>query len=280
MNVMQLFDVCYRYQTNGDLGIEVEVEGDNLPCDYDVDSYWNVEYDGSLIGESNEYVLNRPIKVGDVDNALMELSDAYEECETEVSDSVRAGVHVHVNVQELSIPQLYNFFTLYSMFEGAMLAYCGVGREGNLFCLPLNKSADLIHKLRSVAVRKNYYTLVSDEYRYCAMNVKALGTYGSLEFRALRSTEDLTKVGDWAKLLLHLRDVACSYDSPEHLMVEASILGSIRMFNKCIGPYNYMFSDVMNLKRRLSSGIRSAQAIAYSCDWNVYNEGVVYEDFC
>ena len=281
MNVIQCFCLRNGVKTDGDLGIEIEVEGENLPDYDDVGNFWRVDHDGSLQGEANEYVFKKPLKVGQVDEALAVLEGAYEECESVITSSVRAGIHVHVNVQELTAVQLYNYITLYSMFEGALLSYCGVGREGNLFCLPLNQSAALIEELRNVAVYQNFRNLISDEYRYCAMNVKALGTYGSLEFRAMRSTSDLTRVSMWAKLLLHLRDVACMYDNPEEIIADASILGSMEMFKKCVGEHLPMFDKVMNLKRRLSNGVRSSQAIAFSCDWSVYNKEVdEYEDFC
>jgi hypothetical protein len=281
MNVMKCFCLRKRVKTSGDLGIEIEVEGDDLPDHDSVSNFWRVDHDGSLQGEANEYVFKRPLKVEQVDEALAELQAAYEDSESFINSSVRAGIHVHVNVQELTAVQLYNYITLYSMFEGALLSYCGVGREGNLFCLPLNQSAALVEQLRNVAVTQDFLSLISDEYRYCAMNVKALGTYGSLEFRAMRSTSDLPRVSKWAKLLLHLRDVACMYDNPEEIIAEASIIGSMEMFKKCVGEHLPMFDKVMNLKRRLSKGVRSSQAIAFSCDWNIYNREVdEYEDFC
>jgi hypothetical protein len=281
MNVIQCFCLPNRIKTDGDLGIEIEVEGKNLP-DYDeVGDFWRVDHDGSLQGEANEYVFRKPLKVEQVDSALAELELAYIDRKSTITSSVRAGIHVHVNVQELTAVQLYNYITLYSMFEGALLAYCGVGREGNLFCLPLNQSAELVEELRNVAVSRDFRSLISDEYRYCAMNVKALGTYGSLEFRAMRSTSDLTRVSMWAKLLLHLRDVACTYDNPEEIIAAASILGSMEMFKQCVGEHLPMFDKVMNLKRRLSNGVRSSQAIAFSCDWSIYDKEVdKYEDFC
>lgn len=280
MDVMKFFKVSKRKLVAGDLGIEIEVEGSRLP--EDVGKYWDREHDGSLQGNSAEYVLSRPLSLGDAKKSLDYLQAQYKESCTEVRDTVRAGVHVHVNVQKLTIPQLYNFMTLYSMFEGVLLDYCGAGRNGNLFCLPLNKSPNVVHALRHAADSKEFMFLHDDEYRYCAMNLKSLSQYGSLEFRAMRSTEDLSRVYDWARLLLHLRDLACKYDNPTELIGDASAMGGMHMLYKCLEEFVPMLSKTHNMKRKLKEGIRTSQAIAYSCEWDIYNNVGVdeYEDFC
>lgn len=279
MDVIKCFSIHPYKFTDGDLGIEIEVEGSNLPEQLE---YWNVEYDGSLVGESREYVLKKPLKVKEIPLALDELRRKYVKCESTVNDSVRCGIHIHVNVQKLTMVQLYNFFTLYSMFEGVLLGYCGKGRDGNLFCLPLNKSPLLINIIRHCAEAKEFGYFHDDEYRYCAMNVKSLGSYGSLEFRSLLGGSGaLERTEAWASLLLHLRDVACMYEDPTQLIRQGSIQGYYPLFKRLIGSHITMFSEVDNKERKLVQGIRAAQAIAYSCDWATYiDNSDPYVDFC
>jgi hypothetical protein len=279
MRVAEKFRIAPRKLASGVLGIEIEVEGRKLPRRI---TGWNTDYDGSLVGESYEYVLEKPMSLADAMGAVDNVCKAYDDAGSTVKDSVRCGVHVHVNAQRLSIPQLYNFMTLYSMFEGVLLAYCGPYRDGNLFCLPLNKSPLLLNALRYAAQNKEFGMLCSDEYRYCAMNVKALGQYGSLEFRALRGGSDLTRVKSWASLLLHLSEVACKYDNPGEIFSEASKLGSTQFFLNTVGDFAEMFNGISNIKRRLQRGVRAAAPLAYACDWDIYNYVEVdpYEDFC
>jgi len=279
MDVVKCFNIPDRRLTSGDLGVEVEVEGSSLPRR--MGQYWNIDYDGSLKGEAYEYVLDKPLSEADVGKALAYLGDKYKECNTTVNDSVRCGVHIHVNVQKLSIVQLYNFITLYSMFEGVLLDYCGKGRNGNLFCLPLNRSVGVIQALRATAQQNYFRGLHDDEYRYCALNVKSLGQYGSVEFRALRGGPDLSRISDWSSLLLHLRDVACTYPDPTCIIENGSMVGCVELFSNVCEPFMHMFDLTKNLERKLQDGIQSAQAIAFSCDWEVYNREVdPYEDFC
>ena len=274
MVVSEYFNISPLKLTDGDLGVEVEVEGRGLPLIGD--RYWRTDNDGSLKGEAFEYVLKRPLSFEDAAIAMDALGRAYVMAGATINDSVRCGVHVHINVQKLTIPQLYNFITLYSVFEEIMLDYCGVGRNGNLFCLPLNRSAGVIYTLRACAENTNFMALHSDEYRYCALNVKALGDYGSVEFRALRGGPDLTKIKLWYTLLLHLRNVACTYYNPTEIIIGCSMKGCSNIFNEVCGSFidAGMFSKSSNIARKLKDGIQSAQAIAFSCDWNKYNEEV------
>jgi len=265
MDVAKCFNI--RRLTEGDLGIEVEVEGSSLPT-FAVNKYWKREYDGSLQGESMEYVLRAPLGVTGVKLALNDLTAQYKKYGTKVSDSVRAGVHVHVNMQKLSIPHLYNFITLYSMFEPVLMDYCGKGRTGNLFCLPLNKSPLLINAICHAAETEDFSILHSDRYRYCAMNVKALGTYGSVEFRALRSGRNLNRVYRWASLLLSLREVACYFDNPTQIIEQASITGYTEFFWQTLGKHKAMFKNTQNVDKKLRKGIECSLPIVYSGDWD------------
>lgn len=267
MEVAKWFDIGKNKLTHGDIGIEIEVEGNRLP--EIEDGVWHSDEDGSLRGESIEYVLDHPLCIGEVPGALSRITDAYTGHRSTIKDSVRCGVHIHVNVQKLSIVELYNFITLYAMFEGLLLDYCGIGRIGNFFCLPLSKSLGVITVLRNAAKRANFLMLHNDEYRYCALNVKSLGDYGSLEFRALRSTDDMDKIYKWAAILLHLREIACTYSSPKDVIFDSSMLGTQGMHGKVFAKFIHHneFMNCNNTKRKLREGLRSAQAIAFACDW-------------
>src|SRR5690554_4898477 len=109
-------------ETQGDVGVEIEVEGSNLPR---TGEHWIVTQDGSLRGESCEYVLRQPLSLPETKEALAYLSRRYEETGAEIADSPRCGVHIHVNCQELTIIQLYNFMTLYLILEDLLVRWCG-----------------------------------------------------------------------------------------------------------------------------------------------------------
>lgn len=267
--IMQWFNLPKKFKTDGDVGIEIEVEGKNLPV---CEKFWRNEEDGSLRGEeTREYVLDKPMSLKEARIALKYLDAQYKECESVVDDSVRAGVHVHINVQKLNMIELYNFMTLYLVLEEVLVKFCGPYREGNLFCLRASDADYLLQELQESAQTKVFHNLVSDQLRYASMNVKALGTYGSLEFRAMRGTRDLGLIYKWAEVLLSLREMAKTYENPQKI-IEGFSEGAAKGFIKHVlgaAAEEFMFDGY---ERMLCDGMRNAQDIAYCVDWADYHE--------
>lgn len=264
MKISKLLRLRDEVLTDGDVGVEIEVEGEGLP--HVLEKYWNVEYDGSLRGESEEYVLRNPSTLEEVQDALGYLRGEFDERGSEIYKSVRCGVHVHINVQDLTLRELYNFITMYALFEDVLLEYCGKTRRGNLFCLPLATSDLLVEALVNVLEHGQLSTLHDDNYRYCAMNVKSLHSYGSLEFRAMEGG-DLDKVYNWASVLLNLRDMARRYKSPLAIVEKFNELGSLRFFNRTMLSHKRLFTGIKYKKRKLQNGLSAAMPIAYGWEW-------------
>lgn len=270
-NVMSWFGVHPEYATKGDLGIEIEVEGRRLP---DAPKHWKREHDGSLRGPENaEYVFTKPLTKNVARIALGYLDKAYEDNKSDVHDTVRAGVHVHVNVQHLNIIELYSMMTTYLILEPLLIKHCGEGREGNLFCLRATDAKFTLYALKVAARSKAFRHLVSDNLRYASMNVKALGTYGSLEFRAMRGTRDLKRVGDWAEMLLGLREKAQEYDSPIKVIEAYSLLGADGFIKHMLGEHADALMEAFPEYEALThQGMRCAQQVAYAVNWDAFQE--------
>lgn len=268
--VMDWFGVPQRHATGGDVGVEIEVEGVRLP---QTERYWRMEHDGSLRGPENmEYVLTKPSTMPQLAMALKYLNIKYKEFNSEVHDTVRAGVHVHVNVQHLNIVELHNYMTLYLILEELLLRYCGEYREGNLFCLRAQDADFLLYAIRKAAQRRRFRDLVNDDLRYASMNVKALGTYGSLEFRAMRGTRDLDLIYKWAEILLNLREVAKTFADPTDIINGFSEGDAEAFLHKCLGENAPLFSHYEDYHLVLKRGMRRAQDIAFACKWQEFLE--------
>lgn len=272
--VMQWFEVNQRYRTDGDLGIEIEVEGASLP---DKVSLWRREDDGSLRGdETAEFVFAKPYTPEKARQALNNLDGAYRACETRVDDSVRAGIHVHVNVQNLTIIELFNFITIYLVLEEILVDHCGEGRQGNLFCLRAMDAGYLIATLRTAVAKRGFALLHRDEMRYSSMNVKSLSTYGSLEFRAMRGTRDMDRIYNWAMLLLNLREVAKTFNCPKSVIQGYSSGEASSFIQRCLGDYAPHFLMQPDVLAKVRAGMRRAQDVAFATDWEGYREKPTY----
>lgn len=274
MLVKDALGIAQRRHTNRDVGVEIEIEGRRLPIP---ERYWRVDRDGSLRGEEAlEYVLARPSSIDDVEKALAHLREAFNHANSRIDETVRAGVHIHINCQQLTLKELYNFFVLYLALENVLIKYCGEYREGNLFCLRCQDAEFLLYELVAAAKDRGFMRhFHSDDLRYASMNVKALGDYGSLEFRAMRSTKDFDAILDWAKILLNLRQVAVKFDNPVQIIQEVSRIGCMAFLDKCLGPHAKFFKGVPEVDNLLYEGVQLAQCVAYCVKWETWEKPVM-----
>ncbi len=259
MKVRELFGLK---AVKGDVGIEIEVEGTNLPKEV---AGWRREHDGSLRGESAEYVFARPYAAADYPAVLARLGEAYKKNKSVIKDTKNAGIHAHINVQELEVIQVINFITLFVALEEVMVRFCGEFREGNLFCLRTKDAERMVIDLLANSKRLN--RMNSDKYRYAALNIKALFQYGSLEFRSMRTTADFEVIQLWVDCLLRLRTVATEFDNPAAILTYYSEHGPDRFVDRVLGPFRRVLCD-LNVDRRLvQEGIWASQMLAFGTDW-------------
>lgn len=188
--------------TSKSVGVEIEMEGVDLPPEL---KHWRKEHDGSLRGHGAEYVFRQPYSYDRALDALSEMQVALSKYETTVEDSGRAGVHVHVNVRDMTVDQVNTFISLYLLFEDTLMDFCGPDRVGNLFCLRAKDAEELLFALEASMREEDYRLVARDEYRYASINCKAIHQYGSLEFRGMRSTSEMGVLVDWIDILLALK---------------------------------------------------------------------------
>lgn len=264
IKVREAFDL---HPTSGEIGVEIEVEGDSLPLRI---STWSAVGDDSLRGESREYVLREPLSMSGVRDSLDLLQKAYVQCESTIHDSVRAGVHVHINIQELTTLELYNYLTTYIILEDLLIKYCGEYREGNLFCLRTRDAEYLIQRLEQVASNKMWNEFRDDLLRYASVNVCSIPKFGSLEFRAMRGTRDLNLIGDWAEILLNLRNECVKFDTPKDIVALLDEVGAESFCKQLLGTY---FDEVCNgvpFSEHVLEGRNRSYPLVMLTDWSSF----------
>lgn len=267
--VFEAFRLPNRYKTDGDIGLEIEVEGEDLPrTNRDI---WRMESDGSLRGNSVEYVLAKPMSSVEKANALTYLDNKYVESGTVVHDSVRAGVHVHINVQDLTLEQMFSFIVAYIILEDILTFYCGQYRQGNLFCLRIRDADFLLYVMEKVAKKEyNLNEFNSNQLRYSAINVTSLNRYGSLEFRAMRGTRNMSIINDWADMLLRLRDVSKVFDNASDVVSFLIEKGADAFLDHFLGGFNKTLGYVPKEMLELNDGLYRAYDLAMETDWSSY----------
>jgi|TARA_Y100000310_G_scaffold161131_1_gene161073 hypothetical protein len=245
-----------------EIGIEIEMEGRNLVVN---SAGWAVDHDGSLRGESIEYILRSPCRRESVSIKLKRLQKDLKDQGAKLVPSSRCGVHIHVNCQRLSLEELLNFALLYYIFEDILMEYCGRDRTGNLFCLPLSAADYILDALMQFRAYEELNALNSDDIRYAALNWNSLFNYGSLEFRAYPAVKDFTKIEKWISLLLRIFDYAKKYKQPDEILEEFSMEGPRQFLMQVFKEDTQLLPlRLQQLEEMLYDGARRIQDICYT----------------
>jgi len=245
---------------NGEVGIEIEMEGKNLP---DAPNGWHNTKEGSIKGK--EYVLTGACERAKVKENLDALHKWFKKNEAELKPGDGCGIHLHINVQTFTFKQVLCYACLYLLLEDALVHWCGDDRVGNLFCLR-SQDADYLLECLAYAAQQGSArgAFRPDQCRYASMNFDALGKYGSLEFRAMRTPAAFVKpTCIWAETLLLLKDKSLRYKEPSEIIENLSADG-LEGFAWGILDHLYDEYKYPGLIAGLKEGMRRVQDVAYA----------------
>lgn len=286
--------VLNRKSVKGQVGIEIEVEGNKFPKPPGMESthtpvkmdgwkYWSYVHDGSLRGEDNaEYVLTVPIDFKEVPAAIAELYTNLEKFGSILDVSNRTSVHVHMNCQEFHMNRLTALMAAWFAAEEVLVEWCGEHRVGNLFCLRAVDAPAIINYLRKF-IRTDGALPLDDILHYGGMNPSALHKHGSVEVRTLRGCTDPATVVQWLAIMERLYNLSAEYKDPRDLASMFSSGGPLSFFDFLLGDKaavvregtgwsNQQISDAM------FRGIRFAQDLCFCRDWDTYKPVKLHDD--
>lgn len=265
MKVCDFFKNRAVYGEDREVGVEVELSGSRLPNHVDG---WRVEVDGS-VPDGLEYVMEEPRSLAGTRASLAILKKGLIDSKAKVKDSVKAGVHIHVNLQHDKLIDVFKVYTLYYLFEDCIVRWCGESRVGNLFCLRASDALDIVQGLSEFARTLNKDIISNDDFRYTALNPESLHKYGTLEFRAMRGTDNIDDIYDITKLLVRLKRRAVEFNTPSQILTYFSEVGCKAMYDEVFGEFGSKFwydgleGDVMGC-------LENAQQVGFCCDWGEF----------
>lgn len=278
--------------TAGQVGIEVEVEGNKFPkTDPDsggkhklIPKEWSYHHDGSLRGQDNaEYVLAKPLPFDEVPDAVHRLWGMFDDYGTVLSESNRTSVHVHLNVQEFFLDRLCSFIALYMSVEELLTQWCGEHRVGNLFCLRGKDAPLVLHFTKRFLTHPRGRDSFPESFHYAGLNLHALCKLGSLEVRTMRGAMTPETIIRWVEVLRHIYDLSAQFKDPRDICSQFSgrdvreyaelVLG--QHCNTILAELNI---DADTLRTSLLDGIRIAQDLCYCRDWSEYKPTVLAKD--
>lgn len=271
--------------TKGDIGIEIEVEGNKFPKhafegkapvdpEY-IPKVWKYHKDGSLRGLDNaEYVFAKPLTFDEVPDSISSLWSMFESYGTKLDVSNRTSIHVHLNVQRWHLNRLCTFMAMYFSLEEILTQWCGEHRVGNLFCLRAKDAPGIITALKKF-LKTGDTNHITEGLHYAGFNAHALTKFGSIEIRTLRGCQDPTVILQWVQILRALYETSAEFHDPRELMQDFSGNGTDYYFKRLLGESaeivrNGVSMNSSEFDASIYDGIHIAQDLTYCRDWSLY----------
>lgn len=278
-----------RTEKKGDIGIEIEVEGNKFPKDTTtaqinmIPKQWKYTKDGSLRGADNaEYVLRDPIKFEEVPEAVGKLWEMFSKYGSVLDESNRTSVHVHLNVGRWHLNRLTSFLAMYFATEEILTEWCGEHRVGNLFCLRAKDAPAIVTTLKRFIQNDGAVELPSSLH-YAGLNANAIFKFGSIEIRSLRGCTDPQHILDWVAVLERMYKLSGDFADPRALVDSFSGNGPLAFYDMILGERGQMVKEAINwdgqrIMESMYDGIRLAQDLCYCRDWSLYQPVEIQRD--
>lgn len=201
---------------NGDFyGIEIEVE---LLGFQKIEGlkHFSLKEDGSLRNYGLEFV-SRPFGYAETKDIMAEVSMVKGIVSPKLVESSRTSTHIHMNVCDLTLAQVWNIMTTWYILEPLLLDFSGKYRKGNTFARSLLCSNALSLHLGQT-IKRDHRLTPSVDLKYQGCNFSSLGSFGTLEFRTMRSTLDTGLLAHWLGILHQIKKFAIKFKNPLEIL--------------------------------------------------------------
>lgn len=234
------------------VGIEVEVEnvmriGPNVST-----AVWMIKEDGSLRNNGREFVTPGVISLNVAEPSLRLL---FSELNNDIDFSKRTSIHVHLDVRQLQFKQLVGMLFAYTVVENLLFKFVGNGRRNNIFCVPITETG----VMEQMSADPNGFMQRIEQYwhKYTSLNLLPIAKLGSVEFRHMPGTKNVTKLMQWLDLISCLK--VFSYKHPmEQIMDDIIRLNSnsrYQHFVESIFQDRCVYLDMSNLLNDMEKAV-------------------------
>lgn len=254
-----------NYQpTPGDVGVELEIEGVNLPQSLEG---WHVKPENSLRGEAFEYITRGAATLEQLQGLMKHLNKYMTRESTKVIFSVRESTHIHVNMQRVRMHDIYGFILLFTILEPVLLRICGNDRNGNLFCLPAYETGDLAAFIGNLNrdIQGGMFTR-HNRGKYANLNLDCLYNFGTVEVRGFPLSIAVQDICQWAEWLVNIRDITQGWKDKtfrslfEYASLEQQELVA-KVFTGDMKPSLFSRMSPTNMSELIQLGIETAYEV-------------------
>lgn len=253
------------------IGIEVEVENVTQTPTGAWQLLWRVEEDRSLRNNGLEFI-SLALRGEQIPYALTSLFESA--LPPTVHFSGRTSIHIHLNVQDKTPDELAKIILTYLPLEKLLFQFAGEHREKNIFCVPLSEiemTDNLFNAIKDLNT-KEIKQLQSENYRYSALNLGPVTTFGTIEFRHLGGTRDVSRIMNWINFILSIQKYALATPL-EDLIKEVIALNTNSEYRhfaqKVFGRY-FVHLVCEDMDSKIAEGVLSVKRSLFSNGF--YNE--------
>jgi hypothetical protein len=176
-------------------GVEVEYEQVGEPPRVQ-DLGWTSVHDGSLRDNGVEFI-TPPVPLRTAVASFRKLNKYAIDCGW--VDNVRTGIHVHVDMRDLTVAQVQGVLAAYAAFEPLMFSLVNPDRETNIYCVPWYRASDQAKLVPHIAGGPGDTETRAGRslVKYSALFIRPLWVFGTIEFRHAPTWKDPALFRRW-----------------------------------------------------------------------------------
>lgn len=238
------------------VGIELEIENFSL----DFTQRWGgvtFTQDGSLRNSDNAIgieAITKPIAIKYVGPFLSAFYKHFKI--TEENYNERCSTHVHFNVEPLTFEQVATIGLVYQTVESLLFHYVGNDRQYNVFCVPWNQS-NISYNIVNKIKRDNGHEVFRRWQKYSACNLIPIVEQGTIEFRHLHGTCDVSLITNWIYLIAKIFEYAqkVTLEEAQHSIINMNTVSNYHEWMTTIFGKYFPLLQVPRFEDELARGV-------------------------
>lgn len=241
------------------VGVEIEVENCKKEIDFSRpgSQLWTRKEDHSLRNYGMEYVFSNPLCGYDI---IVAIRDFCEEAQRlKYTDSPRTGIHVHVDIRDMSPNQLHTMLLAYAAFEKPLFNYIAPDRYTSNFCMPWLEASNHLTDLGALIFGNsdsNIRRVFERQHKYSALNLESMMRFGTVEFRHMHTTLEPNQILAWINVCLSLKKFAMRYDQDPQNFLQTFSMGPERLCDLVFGRYSRLLTGYPGFRHDAYLGMR------------------------
>ncbi len=190
------------------IGLELELENTTSNRLFKfVSPYFQAVPDGSLKYKGIELRFKKALNGSNIIKALDLLKKGITDFKVKpYVEGNRGSTHIHLNVSDLSVQQLFNIVLMSYFVEPIIMDMCHQDRLFSPFSVTSNRTKDQKFVLSNIS--KGDMSFNSSNYKYRSIGLSSVYKKGSLEYRMFHASYDTEEILKWINFIQEIKHIA------------------------------------------------------------------------